>query len=85
MKTSEPTLPFYIELKDGTTMTRDAESLEHLREVAFSTPAEFEEKAAKVSWKEKTTLSTFNVATGEVSRKIADGDVNPFGWRQQHR
>ena len=63
----------------------DAESLEDLKEMAFDSPTEFDEKTATVSWKENSTLCIYNVDTKEINRQIADADVNPFGWRQQHR
>lgn len=82
MNTSKPTLPFRVELRDGTVFTSDAESLDQLRETTFASVAEFDEKTAAVSWKEKSTLCTYNVDTKEITRQIADADVNPFGWRQ---
>lgn len=85
MNTSKPTLPFRVELRDGTTLSMDAENLEDLRETTFASPAEFDEKTAAVSWKEKSTLCIYNVDTKKITRQIADADVNPFGWRQQHR
>lgn len=85
MQKSGPTLPFFIRFKDGKEQVVDAPSFEELKKDHFESVEVFEKKVDSVSWKEKTTLVTYSSETKEFTRSIADGDVNPYGWRMQHK
>ncbi|HKK37820.1 MAG TPA: hypothetical protein VJ949_00205 [Cryomorphaceae bacterium] len=85
MEISGPTLPFYIHYKNGKEESHEASSFEDLQNSFFGSKEELNQKVKWISWKEKTTLVTYSSDTGEFHRTIADGDVNPYGWRMQHR
>jgi hypothetical protein len=78
-------ISFHIKYNDGTNNTIESKSFEGLVSVHFGTHERFRERVEAVMWKEKSTLTTYSSETDEFDRKIADGDVNPFGWRMQHR
>jgi hypothetical protein len=85
MQHSSPTLPFYIRFKTGKEEIVDYPSFEQLRKNHLESEDLFDQKIDSVSWKEKTTLVTYSAETKEFTRSIADGDVNPYGWRMNHR
>jgi len=69
----------------GDRRTIEAENLETLIDRNFDNPELFKSEVAIVQWKQKSTLFSHFPDTGETRAEIADADVNPFGWRQQHR
>lgn len=72
-------------MADGEKRTEEAEDLESLITSVFGERDAFRKSVASVQWKEKSTLCTYDPLTGKTDRRIADADVNPFGWRQKHR
>jgi len=78
-------ISFHIKYNDGSQNTIESDSFENLVAVHFGTRERFRERVEIVKWKEKSTLTTYSSETDEMDRVIADGDVNPFGWRMQHR
>lgn len=85
MKPTGPTLPFNIRLKTGETIVKEATSLEELIANEFENEKEFKHRVEKVGWKKKSTLMIYDAETDQTESFIADGDVNPYGWRMQHR
>lgn len=85
MKPTGPTLPFNIRFKTGETIIREASSLEELIANEFEDKKEFKYRVEKVGWKEKSTLRIYDTETEQTENFISDGDVNPYGWRMQHR
>lgn len=85
MRKSGPTIGFYVHFKNGKEETHQASSFEELKTSLLKNDNQFHEKVKWISWKEKTTLVTYSTDTGELYRSITDGDVNPYGWRMQHR
>ncbi|HKL40925.1 MAG TPA: hypothetical protein VJ894_09605 [Cryomorphaceae bacterium] len=85
MEKAGPTLAFYIHYKNGKEETQEASSFEDLRTSKFNSKEEMNQEVKWISWKEKTTLVTYSSETEEFHRTIADGDVNPYGWRMQHK
>ncbi|MGB6035268.1 MAG: hypothetical protein WBG42_03295 [Cryomorphaceae bacterium] len=85
MKRTGPTLAFYIHYKNGKEECIDASSFEDIKNSFFESEEQLEEKVEWISWKEKSTLVTYSSETKEFTRSIADGDVNPYGWRMQHK
>ncbi len=83
MKT--PTLPFLIEYKNGDKKTLDAENHQVLISKIFGGQENFKKKVHRISWKIKSTICVLYAEDGRIERNIADGDVNPYGWRMQHR
>lgn len=71
-------------MANGERRTLDAENLESLI-TSFDDQDAFRKSVTSVQWKEKSTLCTYDSLTGKTERRIADADVNPFGWRQKHR
>jgi hypothetical protein len=83
MKT--PTLPFLIEYLNGERKTIDAENHQKLISEVFGSQENFSNKVYRISWKVKSTVCVLYAEDGRVERSVADGDVNPYGWRLQHQ
>jgi hypothetical protein len=85
MKSSNPTLPFHILLASGEKVIKEAPSLEKLIDELYPDETEFHRGVVSVTWKEKSTLCVYDTTTRSLKKSIADADINPYGWRQQHR
>ena len=85
MEKKGSTLAFHIRFKSGKDEIVEYPSFEQLRKAHLESEDLFDQKIDSVSWKEKTTLVTYSSETKEFTRSIADGDVNPYGWRMNHR
>ncbi|MEQ8908056.1 MAG: hypothetical protein RIC95_02600 [Vicingaceae bacterium] len=77
-------LPFVVEYKNGEKKTIDAENQDELITKLFGSESNFKKKAHKISWKVGSTICVMYAEDGRIERQIADGDVNPYGWRMKH-
>jgi hypothetical protein len=85
MKKSGPTLAFYVHFRDGKEDCYEFASFDEMKSSLFKNEEELKEKVQWISWKDRSTLITYTPETEEFHRSIADGDVNPYGWRLQHK
>jgi len=85
MEPAQTNLTFHLHLKSGGDKFVEADSMEDLIEREFRDEKEFHRLVETLVWKRKSTLFIYHTDRKEIEKRIADGDVNPYGWRLQHR